>query len=50
MKANYSRLTLWETFRCKLAVWLDKQKDRIDYLCNWVEPPSEVWDKIDYND
>jgi hypothetical protein len=40
-------MTLTEIIRCRLAMWLDRQKDRVDELGEWVSPASEVWERFD---
>lgn len=36
-----------ELARCKLAMWLDRWKDRIAAIAARVSPPSEVWERYD---
>lgn len=33
--------------RCRLAMWLEIQQDRIGRLASWVAPDSEAWDQYD---
>ena len=40
-------MTLIEIARCKFAMWLDAQKDRVDAIGEWVSPASEVWERFD---
>jgi hypothetical protein len=36
-----------ELFRCRLAMWLDGMKDRIDEIAERVSPEWEVWERYD---
>jgi len=40
-------MTWADLFRCRLSMWLDAQKDRIDAMAECVSPDSHVWEMYD---
>lgn len=40
-------MTFFNLMRCRLAMWIDRQKYVLDDLAIWISPESDVWEEYD---